>query len=275
MGGAKPEFKDDLTLLDGIDGPQAAELQKMGIFNFTQLHNLGLEDRAKLQNLFRKRGWRLDMDQWRIASDGNTEHPSIEDIQSKAFEIYQDRDRKGFGGGERTDWEQAEWELRGNPIFSYGVPHEIDDFAVNLAGVTPEARDELYRMGLYNQHQLKHLGSDARRLLTRWFAGPRFGVDLTQSFGWLSSMDSVPTDKDFGLVFATRPGRVDDLSDVDGISGPTEHDLNRIGIYQFEQIANWTADNVNAFNDLLGLDGRIDRDQWVEQARRLVGNRWQ
>ena len=31
----KPEFKDDLTLLDGIDGPQAAELQKMGIYNFT------------------------------------------------------------------------------------------------------------------------------------------------------------------------------------------------------------------------------------------------
>ena len=268
--GAKPEFKDDLTLLDGIEGPQAIELQKMGIFNFTQLHNLNLEERAKLQSTFRQRGWHLDMDQWRIASEGNTEHPSIEDIQRKAFEIYQDRDRKGFGGGERTDWEQAEWELRGNPIFSYGVPHDIDDFAVQLTGVTPEGRDELYRMGLYNRHQLEHLGHDARRMLTRWFAGPRFGIDLTQSFGWLGSLDSVPTDKDFGHVFATRPTRVDDLSEINGVGGPTEHDLNRIGIYQFEQIANWNADNIVAVNELLNLHGRIDRDQWVIQAQRLL-----
>lgn len=266
----KPEFKDDLTLLDGIEGPQAAALQKMGIFNFTQLHNLSLEDRAELQNSFRHRGWNLDMDQWRIASEGNTEHPTIEEIQRKAFEIYQDRDRKGFGGGERTDWEQAEWELRGNPIFSYGVPHDIDDFAVNLTGVTAEARDELYRMGLYNRGQLSELGHDARRLLTRWFAGPRFGVDLTQSFGWLSTMNSVPEDKDFGKVFAIRPTRVDDLSDINGVGGPTEHDLNRIGIYQFEQIANWTDDNIAAVDELLELDGRIQRDQWVVQARRIV-----
>ena len=268
--GAKPEFKDDLTLLDGIEGPQAVALQKMGIYNFTQLHNLDLEGRAELQNTFRQRGWHLDMDQWRIASEGNTEHPSIEDIQRKAFEIYQDRDQKGFGGGERTDWEQAEWELRGNPIFSYGVPHDVDDFAVQLTGVTPEARDELYRMGLYNRYQLEQLGHDTRRKLTRWFAGPRFGVDLTQSFGWLGSMDSVPTDRDFGHVFATRPARVDDLSDINGVGGPTEHDLNRIGIYQFEQIANWTADNIVAVNELLSLDGRIDRDQWVVQAQRLI-----
>ena len=268
--GSKPEFKDDLTLLDGIEGPQAVELQKMGIFNFTQLHNLNLEERAKLQNAFRQRGWHLDMDQWRIASEGNTEHPSIEDIQRKAFEIYQDRDHKGFGGGERTDWEQAEWELRGNPIFSYGVPHDVDDFAVQLTGVTPEARDELYRMGLYNRYQLEQLSHDNRRMLTRWFAGPRFGVDLTQSFGWLGSMDSVPTDRDFGHVFATRPARVDDLSDINGVGGPTEHDLNRIGIYQFDQIANWTAENIIAVNELLNLNGRIDRDKWVTQAQRLM-----
>ena len=86
-------------------------------------------------------------------------------------------------------------------------------------------------------------------------------------------MDSVPTDKDFGHVFATRPTRVDDLSDINGIGGPTEHDLNRIGIYHFEQIANWNADNVVAVNELLNLDGRIDEDQWVVQAQRLVRQR--
>ena len=269
----RPDFKDDLTLLDGIDGPQAVELQRQGIFNFTQLHDLSLQQRAELTRLFRQRGWNLDMDQWRIASEGNTEHPSIEDIQRQAYEIYLAREHKGFGGGERTDWEQAEWELRGNPIFSYGVPHEIDDFAVTLTGVTAEARDELYRMGLYNRGQLSELGRDARKLLTRWFAGPRFGIDLTQSFGWLGTLDSVPADKDFGKVFEMRPDHVDDLSDIKGIGGPAEHDLNRIGVYHFRQIADLTEQNIAAISEVLDLGDRVAKDKWVEQARRLVGRR--
>ena len=93
-------LKDDLTLLDGIDGPQAIELHKMGIQNFDQIHDLSAEDRMRLQNWFRQRGWYLDMDQWRIASEGNTLNPTIEDIQRKAFEIYQFRDSHGLGGGE-------------------------------------------------------------------------------------------------------------------------------------------------------------------------------
>ena len=54
-----PTIKDDLTLLDGIDGPQAIELHKMGIHNFDQLHDLSAENRIRLQNWFRKRGWFL------------------------------------------------------------------------------------------------------------------------------------------------------------------------------------------------------------------------
>ena len=174
--------RDDLTLLEGIDGPQAIELQSLGFHSFAQLHDLAEADRTKLQEHFRQRGWSLDMEQWRIASEGNTLRPSIEDIQRKAFEIYEDRERRGFGGGERTDWEQAEWELRGNPIFSYGVPHQIDDFAHSLMGITAKARDELYRMGLYNHEQIRALDPEQRKLLTGWFAGPRFSVDMTHAF---------------------------------------------------------------------------------------------
>ena len=265
----KPKFKDDLTLLDGIDGPQAVAMQKMGIFNFDQLHGLSLQDRHRLQLVFRKRGWSLDMDQWRIASEGNTLHPSIEDIQKKAFGIYEARSRNHMSGGERTDWEQAEWELRGNPIFSYGVPHDVDDFAVSVTGVTADARDELYRMGVYNRHQLNSLDTDARRLLTRWFAGPRFGVDLTQSFGWLDSLTSIPSDRNFGHVFAIRPEHVDDLSDIQGVGGVTEHNLNRLGIYQFGQIIGWTEDNIRAISEVLNLGNRVADERWIEQARQL------
>ena len=265
-----PEFRDDLTLLDGIDGPQSIELRKMGIYNFSQLHNLPIEDRARLQSWFRKRGWRLDMDQWRIASEGNTLNPSMEDIQQRAFEVYQHRVYHDLCGGERTDWEQAEWKLRGNPIFGEGVPHDVDDFAVSLSGISPEVRDELYRMGLYNRHQINALDNDARRLLTRWFAGPRFGVDLTQAFGWLSSLKELPQSLNFGQVFSERPRRVDDLSLIEGVEPSTESDLNRIGIYHFAQIANWSPENVSAISETLNLDHSIIHEHWIAQAKKLI-----
>ena len=176
-----------------------------------------------------------------------------------------------MGGGERTDWEQAEWELRGNPSFGYGVPHEIDDFAVSVTGVTGEARDELYRMGLYNFGQVNALDHDSRRLLTRWFAGPRFGVDLTMAFAWLSSLRSVPQGKDYGHVFANRPERVDDLSEINGVGPATERDLNRIGIFQYAQVAAWTDENCHAISETLELGNRIEEDLWVVQAQRLAG----
>ena len=266
-----PKIKDDLTLLDGIDGPQAIELHKMGIHNFDQLHELSAENRMRLQNWFRQRGWFLDMDQWRIASEGNTLNPTIEDIQQKAYEIYLHREEHNNTGGERTDWEQSEWELRGNPIFGYGVPHDVEDFAVSVTGITPEARDELYRMGLYNSWQVQGLDHDARRLLTRWFAGPRFGVDLTMAFGWLSSLQSVPQDKNYGHIFANRPSDIDDLSDIKGVGHATERDLNRIGIYQFGQIASWTDENIDAISETLELGDRVREDKWVVQAQQMSG----
>ena len=202
-----PEWRDDLTLLDGIDDPQSRELRKMGIYNFDQLHNLPHLEQARLQAWFGSKGWHLDMDQWRISSEGNTLNPSTELIQDKAYEVYCHRRDHHLCGDESTDWEQAEWAMRGNPIWGYGVPHDVEDYTQTMEGVTQEARDELYRMGLYNRHQVELLNEQERRLLTTWFAGPRFGVDLTKSFGWLSTLKPAPAPSDFCLLYTSPSPR--------------------------------------------------------------------
>ena len=267
-----PEWRDDLTLLDGIDDPQSRELRKMGIYNFDQLHNLPHLEQARLQAWFGSKGWHLDMDQWRISSEGNTLNPSTELIQDKAYEVYCHRRDHHLCGDESTDWEQAEWAMRGNPIWGYGVPHDVEDYTQTMEGVTQEARDELYRMGLYNRHQVELLNEQERRLLTTWFAGPRFGVDLTKSFGWLSTLRPAPapSDLNFGVVCESEPSQIDDLSRINGIGNATESDLNRLGIYHFSQIANWTAENSAAVAKTLGLENRIQEDSWIEQAKKLI-----
>ena len=110
------------------------------------------------------------------------------------------------------------------------------------AQIPPAAREELYRMGLYNHGQIDALDTDSRRMLSRWFAGPRFGIDLTSAFNWLSSLQSVPQG-DFGETYVNRPDYVDDLSEVNGIGPATERELNRIGVFQYRQIAGWSPRN--------------------------------
>jgi len=66
-------------------------------------------------------------------------------------------------------------------------------------------------------------------------------------------------------------GLKDDLQQIDGIGRFVEKKLNGIGIYKISQIANMTQEISEEVNQAIGLGpGRIDRDEWVLQAKRLI-----
>ena len=63
----------------------------------------------------------------------------------------------------------------------------------------------------------------------------------------------------------------DDLQRIDGIGRFVEKKLNAIGIYKISQIANMDQSISDEVNAAIGLGpGRIDRDEWVLQAKRLI-----
>ena len=64
----------------------------------------------------------------------------------------------------------------------------------------------------------------------------------------------------------------DDLSQIKGIGPKFEILLNNEGINTFEQIANWTEDEVKKRDKQLLFKGRIERERWVEQARQIIEN---
>jgi hypothetical protein len=49
-----------------------------------------------------------------------------------------------------------------------------------------------------------------------------------------------------------------------------EKELNRIGIHQYDQIAGWTASHVAWIDQELKTRGRVQRDDWVAQAKALM-----
>jgi NADH-quinone oxidoreductase subunit E len=73
-----------------------------------------------------------------------------------------------------------------------------------------------------------------------------------------------------GLTEA-RGGKADDLKAIKGIGPKLEQLCNRLGFYHYDQIANWTADEIAWVDDNLeGFKGRVTRDTWVEQAKLLA-----
>lgn len=68
-----------------------------------------------------------------------------------------------------------------------------------------------------------------------------------------------------------RDGQPDDLKRISGIGPQLEALCHRLGFYHFDQLANWTEAEIAWVDENLeGFKGRVTRDDWVGQAKRLA-----
>jgi NADH-quinone oxidoreductase subunit E len=66
-------------------------------------------------------------------------------------------------------------------------------------------------------------------------------------------------------------GKADDLKLIWGVGPALEKLLNKIGIWHFDQIANWSAKELSWVDEKLeGFKGRAKRDEWVKQSKKLA-----
>ncbi|WP_290992636.1 hypothetical protein [Hyphomicrobium sp.] len=65
-------------------------------------------------------------------------------------------------------------------------------------------------------------------------------------------------------------GPHDDLKRIRGIGVLIEKRLNALGVGSYDQIANWTSGDIDRISRSLEFKGRIERENWVEQARILA-----
>ena len=75
------------------------------------------------------------------------------------------------------------------------------------------------------------------------------------------------------LLSKPREGKKDDFLLIKGIGKVSEKLLNDIGIYHFDQIANLTKEEVIWLNNSIAVfPGKIEREDWVSQAKELAQN---
>lgn len=61
-------------------------------------------------------------------------------------------------------------------------------------------------------------------------------------------------------------GKPDNLTLINGIGNVIETKLNEMGVFHFEQVANWTMAQAEAFSTAVGFRGRALREGWVKEA---------
>lgn len=67
-----------------------------------------------------------------------------------------------------------------------------------------------------------------------------------------------------------RPALVDDLKLISGVGPKIEGVLHSLGIFTFAQVASWKKAERDWVDGYLAFHGRIDRDDWVKQAKALA-----
>lgn len=75
---------------------------------------------------------------------------------------------------------------------------------------------------------------------------------------------------DFSSIGHSDAFNKDDLTKIEGLSPFIEDKLNQLGIFSFSQISRFTKEDIETITQLIEyFPGRIQRDNWVGQAKAL------
>jgi len=88
---------------------------------------------------------------------------------------------------------------------------------------------------------------------------------LIESGSFVADDSNRPT----SLLQSASNGPADDLQQIKGVGPKLNTLLNSLGIYYFRQIADFSATDIAWVDSKLQFKGRIVRDRWVDQAKRL------
>jgi predicted flap endonuclease-1-like 5' DNA nuclease len=75
----------------------------------------------------------------------------------------------------------------------------------------------------------------------------------------------------YSRIGIAKKEEANDLTIISGIGGWIMEKLNALDIYTFQQISNFTNEDIQLVTDVIEyFPGRIERDEWLVQARELV-----
>lgn len=155
---------------------------------------------------------------------------------------------------------------------------QLADKDAELDGVRRQARQELEQERNAHDETRRRLSDAEGREASAVESAQSLENDLALGSAQAAPGDAAPTalfdrgsDRPPDEAPADAATSPDDLTKIKGIGAVLQGKLNRLGITTFQQIADLTPAEVERINTALDFPGRIEREQWVEQARAIVG----
>ncbi len=82
--------------------------------------------------------------------------------------------------------------------------------------------------------------------------------------------DEAPAAPAAFVPMSAPDGEPDDLKKISGVGPVIEAKLHKMGIYHYHQVAAFTPEDITRVDDELNFKGRIERDNWLEQAKTMA-----
>ena len=293
----KPETADDLTEISGVGDVIEGRLNDYGVFRFKQVANWDENNVSAFGERLEFPG-RIDREEWipqaqRLAEQADTvaeEEPEPETP-----------DESGYAGlADQYAGEDVRTDAKLGILFN-GAAGCADDLT-DIKGIGKVLSAKLNESGVYRFQQIadwndynvwafnRVISFPGRIQRDEWIAQAKdmapnskclagnsgAATEEVDAYAGLVSSDfsgeDVRTDQALGVIYNTIPADRDDLTEIKGVGDNLEDRLGDYGIFRFKQIANWDEKNVEGFNDRIEFPGRIEREEWVPQAKKLAAS---
>jgi len=148
------------------------------------------------------------------------------------------------------------------------APNGEPDDLKKILGIGSVIEEKLNEMGVYHYSQIAEFSdADVENINTHMNFPGRIERDE-----WIpQAKELMQGGEGRKLKFLDGPdGEPDDLKLISGIGPVIEKRLNESGIYHFRQVANFEQRDIDLVNDAISFPGRIERDEWIAQAKNLA-----
>lgn len=304
QGGAGPS--DDLTRIRGLDVVMQKRLKELGIRRFQELAALTAADVKGLNETLGLKG-RIEQENWlgqaQILATGRETYYSRR--VDRGLPVPEFTAPAALAPAATAQPASAPRPAEPGTLPRSSAPRGPSDDLKRIRGIGVLIEKKLNELGIRHFQELAtlnatdvatlsdRLGIPGRIEQENWlgqaqilatggetYYSRRLGRDVpipaapepqpTADVGYLRSVRSEALLSPDAPRSPRARGETDDLKRIRGIGILIEKKLNSLGITYYEQVANWTGADIERISRILDFKGRIERENWIEQARILA-----
>ena len=167
-----------------------------------------------------------------------------------------------------TDTAGSIVDASGTDLKFLDAPEGTPDDLKKILGIGSVLEEKLNGMGIYHYHQIAAFTeSDVQNINAHLNFPGRIERDE-----WIPQAQELTgggTGRSLKYLDAPE-GEKDNLKLISGVGPVLEDKLNELGIFHFWQIAKFEARDIDLVNEAMAFPGRIERDDWIAQAKSLA-----